>query len=306
MINVLKDNRLVEMRVFKAVAETGGFTTAANRLSVSQPYVSQKVTDLENRLGVLLLRRSTRTQRLTAEGEQFLDVCNVLLNQLESAETQLKTTQPSGLLRISAPLSFGSDQIVPHLPGFLNSYPDIELQLSLSDSLANLIEDNIDVAIRMGRLQDSSLASRKLCDLHRIIVASPDYIKQHGSPTRPQDLEQHECLSWHGPQDHLNRWPFLVDGKREEFIANGRYASMTGTALFQLCIAGMGVMRCAEHIAIPALRSGQLVALLTPYQAYDDNAIHAVFLPERQLIPRIRVFIDYFQAFFHTPPWASS
>lgn len=305
-MNVMKDNRLIEMQVFKTVAETGGFTAAADILGVSQPFVSQKITALEKRLGVLLLRRSTRTQRLTAEGEHFLNSCNTILNDLDSAESQFTTIEPSGVLRISAPLAFGTDQLVPRLPEFLARYPRIKVQLSLSDSLSNLIEDGIDVAVRMGTLSDSSLISRKLCSLQRIVIAAPRYVEQFGLPVTPQGLKHHSCLAWHGPQSHLNRWPFMVSGKREELLVHGSFSSISGMAIFQMCLAGVGIMRCAEHLALPAIREGHLVPLLTDYLARDDTAIHAVFLPERRLVPRIRVFVEYFRDVFENPPWELS
>lgn len=299
----MKDNRLVEMRVFKAVAESGGFTAAAHVLGSSQPFVSQKINELEERLGVKLLRRSTRVQKLTAEGEQFLASCNAILEGIDTAEAQVKTSEPSGVLRVSAPLAFGADQLVPRLPQFLERYPGIKFQLSLSDSLVNLIEDNIDVAIRMGRLQDSALASRRLCELQRIVIAAPGYIEKHGRPVTPHGLSKHRCLTWHGPQSHLNRWPFLINGKYEEVLVEGDFASSSGMSLFQMCVDGVGIMRCAEHLALPAVRAGKVAPLLTDYVARDDTAIHAVFLPERRVVHRIRAFVEYCAEIFRVPPW---
>lgn len=301
----MKDNRLVEMRVFRAVAEAGGFTAAAQLLGVSQPFVSQTLTALEKRLGVQLLHRSTRTQRLTAEGQAFLAASRRVMEEIDLAEAQVASPEPAGELRVTVPRAFGSDQIVPRLPEFMATYPGISVQLHLSDSVANLLEANLDVAIRMGRLQDSSLMSRRLCGLQRIVVASPRYIARHGHPVTPQGLERHNCLLWLPPAEHLNRWPFMVNGQRQELPVRGSFHSGDGTALFQMCVAGVGVMRLAEHLAVPALRSGQLVPLLADYQATDDTAIYAVFLPERRLVPRIRAFIDFFTTAFSTPPWAA-
>ncbi len=299
----MKDERLLEMRVFKAVVEAGGFTAAANLLGVSQPFVSQSVNSLERRLGVQLLHRSTRTQRLTREGERFLLSCNDILDSLEEAEAQVRSSEPTGNLRISAPHAFGMDQLVPALPGFLSMYPKVCVHFSLSDSNVNLIEDNFDVAVRMGRLQDSSLRSRKLCDLQRVVVASPGYLAAHGTPVTPNGLSRHACLTWESPREHLNQWPFMINGKLERFAVQGSFRSTDGTTLFQLCVAGMGIMRLAEHLALPAIRRGDLVPLLSDYQATDDTAIHVVYLPERQLVPRIRAFIDYFVEVFREPPW---
>jgi DNA-binding transcriptional LysR family regulator len=301
----MKDDRLVEMRVFKAVADTGGFTAAAHLLGVSQPFVSQSITNLERRLGVQLLHRSTRTQRLTSEGEVFLGSCKRIIEEIDQAEGQIRPQEPAGDLRVSAPLAFGMDQVVPRLPAFLQAYPKIKMHLSLSDSLVNLLEDNFDLAIRMGRLQDSSLMSRRLCNLQRIVVASPKYLATHGQPVTPHGLDRHNCLMWHTPMDRLNRWPFMMNGQLEEIPVKGNFRSSDGTTLFQLCVAGVGIMRLAEHLALPAIKNNQLVPLLEDYQAKDDRAIHALFLPERKLVPRIRAFVDHFADVFSEPPWCA-
>lgn len=301
----MKDDRLLEMRVFRAVSDAGGFTAAAHLLGASQPFVSQTINNLERRLGVQLLHRSTRTQRLTSEGESFLASCKRIIEEIDQAEGQITSAEPMGDLRVSAPLAFGMDQVVPQLPAFLENYPKIKLHLSLSDSIINLLEDNFDIAIRMGRLEDSSLMSRKLCNLQRIVVAAPKYIARHGTPVTPQGLDRHNCLMWQAPMDRLNRWPFIINDQRQEIPVTGNFRSSNGTTLFQLCTAGVGVMRLAEHLALPAIRSGALVPLLSDYQAQDDTAIYAVYLPERKLVPRIRAFVDHFVRAFENPPWAA-
>ncbi|WP_418316073.1 LysR family transcriptional regulator [Piscinibacter sakaiensis] len=299
----MKDDRLLEMRVFKAVCEAGGFTAAAHLLGVSQPFVSQTITGLERRLGVQLLHRSTRTQRQTSEGVQFLASCRRILEELEEAEGQVRSDEPTGELRATAPLAFGMDQVVPLLPAFLQAYPKITMHLALSDTLANLLEDNFDVAVRMGRLHDSTLMSRTLCKLQRIVVASPAYIASHGSPVTPQGLARHNCLMWQSSMERLNRWPFQIGRQREEIAVRGNFRSSDGSTLFQMCVGGVGIMRLAEHLALPAIADGRLVALLSDYQAEDDTAIHAVFLPERKLVPRVRAFVDHFAEAFRSPPW---
>ena len=301
----MKDDRLLEMRVFKSVVEAGGFTAASHVLGVSQPFVSQSIHALERRLGVQLLHRSTRTQRVTPEGERFLASCITLLEGIDQAEAQIRSREPTGDLRVSVPQAFGTDQIVPVLPGFMTLHPKLTVHISLSDTTVNLIADNVDVAVRMGILQDSSLRSRKLCNLQRIVVASPDYIAGHGRPVTPHGLAHHNCLLWEAPREHLNHWPFMIAGKLESFSTHGNVRSTDGTTLFHLCKAGVGIMRLAEHLAIPAIRSGQLLPLLSDYQASDDTAIHMMYLPERHLVPRIRAFVDHFVGVFHVPPWMS-
>lgn len=299
----MKDDRLVEMRIFKAVAETGGFTSAAHLLCISQPVVSQSINNLENRLGVKLLHRSTRIQRLTTEGEAFLVSCTRIIEEIDNVEAQIKSNEAEGDLRVSAPLAFGMDQIVPTIPAFMNAHPKIRLHLSLSDTRENLLEGKFDVLVRMGRLEDSSLVSRRLCGLQRLVVASPKYVEAHGIPTTPEELSRHNCLLWSGSQENLNLWPFLVHGELRKFNVHGNFRSSNGMTLFQLCQAGVGVMRLAEHLALPAIRQKQLVHLLAPYIAQDDTAIHALYLSERHLVPRIRVFIKYLEDRFAQPPW---
>ena len=299
----MRDDRLLQMRVFRAVVEAGGFTAAARVLGASQPFVSHCVGSLEQRLGVRLLHRSTRTQRLTAEGERYFASCRQVLDGVDQAEAQLRSVEPSGELRVSAPQAFGLDQVVPALPRFLARYPKVALRLSLSDAPVSLIEDGFDVAIRMGQLQNSSLRSRKLCELQRIVVAAPAYLAAHGAPQAPGELARHDCLLWEAPLEHLNHWPFLVEGRLQKIAVHGRFRSSDGTTLFELCAAGTGLMRLAEHLALPAIRSGRLAPLLAGHQVRDDAAIHAVYLPERQLVPRIRAFIDYFVEVFRQPPW---
>lgn len=301
----MKDDRLVAMRVFQSVVETGGFTAAAQVLGVSQPFVSQTVRRLEEGLGVKLLHRSTRGHRLTAEGELFLRGCGRAIDAVEAAEAEMQRSREriSGELRVSAPLAFGLDRVVPILPDFMARHPDLTVGLSLTDDSVSLIEDRIDVAIRMGRLRDSGLVSRRLCGLRRVVAAAPAFVARHGAPETPADLARFDCLLWQGAQDHLNRWPFLVEGAVTSVAVQGRFRSNNGMSLYALCLAGMGIMRIAEHLARPAIAEGRLVPLLERFQAPDDGAFHAVFLPERDLLPRIRVFVDYLAEAFREPPW---
>lgn len=304
-IRAVRDDRLTEMRVFRAVVDTGGFSAAAHSLTISQSTVSHLVGQVERRLGVQLLQRSTRGHRLTDEGERYYAAACRLLEAMDAAEASVTAAGrvAEGDLRLTAPLAFGSDQVVPLLPAFMEAQPRLRLHLSLSDAMANLVEDRVDVAVRMGHLPSSSLAARRLCDLRRIVVATPGYLARRGRPSTPDDLQHHECLLWHGAREHLNRWPFRVDGERREVTARGRFRSSDGLALFRMCSDGVGVMRLAEHLALPAIRAGVLEPLLVPYQHADDGGIHAVFLPERTQLPRVRAFVDFLVERFRAPPW---
>ena len=301
----MKDDRLLEMQVFRAIVEHDGFTAAANALEVSQPFVSRTIAKLERRLGAKLIHRTTRRHRLTDEGERYLASSRDILAALDTAEAAFVSGQadPSGDLRISAPLAFGTDQVLPRIPEFLEVYPKVKVHLSLNDALVSLIDDNVDVAIRMGRLEDSSLKARKLCALQRIVVATPDYVERFGMPAVPDDLRHHNCLEWQGAQEHLNRWPFCDDKERYEMPISGNFRGSSGLSLAEMCFRGVGVMRMAEHLALPAIREGRLLRLLSNFEDRDDTAIHAVYLADQHPTQRIRVFIDYLAACFRTPPW---
>ncbi|MFO6464633.1 LysR family transcriptional regulator [Jannaschia sp. KMU-145] len=301
----MKDDRLLQMRVFVAVVEAGGFTAAAHRLGTGQPFVSQSVRRLEDRLGTKLLHRTTREVRPTDEGLRYAEGARVALDAVERAEGETRdgAARIAGTLRVSAPLAFGLDRIAPLLPGFLDSHPALDLSLVLTDDSVDLVADGIDVAIRMGRLPDSGLTLRRLCDLRRVVVAAPAFLARHPVPETPRDLDALPVLAWAGAREHLNAWPFSIDGERWTFQARGRFRSNEGLSLVQMCEAGFGIMRCAEHLARPAIREGRLVPLLEAYTEADDGAVHAVFLPDRMLPARVRAFVDHIAAALRAPDW---
>ena len=235
------------MRVFKAVAELGSFTAAAHAMSATQPFVSRTIQRLEARLGITLLRRSTRHLDLTAEGESFLASTNKLLADLDAIEA--------------------------------------------------------DVSSWRSEFSDSKLISRKLTALKRIVVATPKYISERGMPKHPNDLVHHNCLRWDAPLEHLNNWPFVIDGKKVSIAIAGNFQCISGVASASMCAADVGIGRMAEHLALPAIGRGELVPLLQEFQDKDELGIYAVFVQERLMHPRIRAFVDYLVECFRTPPW---
>lgn len=296
------------MLVFKAVVELGGFTAAASALSTTQPFVSRVIKRLEQRLGITLLRRSTRQLRLTPEGKDFLASANKILGDLDAMEAGLSSGRAdlSGEIRLTAPTNFGVDQVAPLLPGFFARHPRIRINLALTDTVVDLLDGGFDIAIRMGRLQDSMLLRRKLAPLQRIVVASPAYVREHGEPKRPADLAHHNCLRWDAPLERLNDWPFVVDGEKVVVRVTGNFQASSGVAIGIMCTGHVGVSRMAEHLALPLIRRGELVPLLTQYQPVDDAGIYAVFMRERFVHPRIRAFVDYLVECFEKPAWADS
>jgi DNA-binding transcriptional LysR family regulator len=301
----MKDDRLLEMRVFRAVVESGGFSSAANMLGASQPFVSQTIRRLEARLGATLLHRTTRGQRLTPEGERFLSAARTAIRAIEEAEAlwQQEEAQIEGQLRVSAPIAFGLDRLTPLVPRFLSRHPNLSLDLRLTDDHENLIADGIDVAVRMGRLSDSGLMHRRLCRLRRIVVTAPGLVAHHGMPETLEDLARMPCVAWDSSREHLNRWRFECDGEHVTFHARSRFRSNQGMSLFAMCLSGVGVMRVAEHLARPAIHQGRLIQLLDHLAPADDTAIHAIYLPERDVVPRIRTLVDFLVAAFQAPDW---
>jgi len=301
----MSNDRLRQMEAFCAVVDAGGFAAAAKRLSLSQSAISKALSALEQRLGVSLLNRTTRGQSISLEGERYLANCRQVLELIESSEDDLtaKKTGAFGLLKISVPVSFGLDQISPILPIFLAENPGVKIELSVTDRIENLIDGKIDVAIRMGELEDSSLISRKLCGLDRIIVASPSYLNNKAAPMHPEELSRHNCLLWKGNAHHLNKWPFFEGSSHLAVRIDGNFLSNNGMALVAACLDGVGIMRMAEHVAAPLLRSGKLVQLLADYQRPDNQEIHIVFQRKKQNLTRVRNFVDFCVKEFQTLSW---
>ena len=287
-------DNLSEMRAFQAVNDAGSFTAAAAKLGVSQSVVSRDVARLEQRLGTSLLNRSTRRLSLTDEGVIFLQACRRVLEDIGEAERSVRSgALPVGSLRVSAAPLWGLDSIVPHLPEFMARYPELEVHLSLTNRHADLIEDKIDVAIRMGRLTDSSLVAKKVGEVRRIIVASPAYLARRGRPKTPDDLLNHDCVLWDEPHDYLNRWPFEVKGVMRHIRVRGRLVSDHAQAIHQFAIMGLGVLRMSEHRARPHIQRGELVPLLDRWHCDEAIPAHALYLKTNIAKPRVRLFVDF-------------
>jgi DNA-binding transcriptional LysR family regulator len=287
-------DKLSEMRAFQAVADAGSFTAAAGALGVSQSMVSRAVVRLEERLGASLLHRSTRRLSLTDEGEIFLQACRRVLEDIGEAEQSVRADAlPVGALRVSAAVLWGQDAIVPHLPEFMARYPKLEVHLSLEDRHVDLIEEKIDVAIRLGRLADSSLVARKIGEVRRIIVASPAYLARQGRPSTPDDLLKHDCLLWDEEHDYLNRWPFDVHGVIRRIKVRGRVVSNNTQAHHLLATKGVGISRMPEHHARPFVRRGELIPVLDRWHCDEAVPAHALYLRTNIARPRVRVFVDF-------------
>jgi len=289
--------------VFVAVVETGGFSPAARRLGISKSAVSKRITQLEEKLGVRLLYRTTRRLSLTEAGEYYFENAVQALSyatEAEAAVTQLQV-KPQGRLRINTPMSFGRLHIVPLIPGFLARYPGVEVEMVMEDRVVDLVDKGFDVAIRGGDLPDSTLIARKLAPLRYAVCASRQYIEQHGAPQTPEELVNHNCLLF---SYSASEWSFICDGEERRYAVSGNYRVNNGEAVREAVLQGAGVSRIPTFTVGPDIAANRLVQLLRDYPM-PEKSLYALF-PKREYLPaKARVFIDYVVACFgeELPYW---
>lgn len=291
------DYRSSEMAVFSAVAEAGGFSAAGRRLHLTPSAVSKLIARLEDRLGTPLFTRSTRRLHLTAEGVLYLERVRRILAEMDEADRLVGSgagAVPRGRLRVSASVAFGECCILPLAPEFLALYPQVELDISLTDAVVDLVDDRTDIAIRIGALRDSSLKARKLLETRRVITAAPDYIERHGLPRTPQDLATHNCLRFNFRRT-LDEWPFRdpQTGTGFAVAVAGNAHGNNGVILRQLALSGLGLARLGSFHVADDIAAGRLVTVLEDYNPGDIELIHAVYVGHEQLALRIRAFIDF-------------
>ena len=292
------DRASAEMNAFVRVIERGSFAAAAGDLGITPSALSKLVTRIEDRLGVRLLTRTTRRLALTSEGEVFVARSHEILAAIEAAEAEVTAASrlPRGHLRISVGTALAKQILGPALPVFLARYPDITVELDVSDRQIDLVAEQVDVAIRSGVLGDSALVARKIGDATRVICASPRYLGQYGSPRVPADLLQHNCLTLPGPA--WSRWPFHTHEGINRLAVAGNFTSDNADLLLDMAIAGLGIARLADFMVARALQQGTLVRLLQDSQMPEAFPIHALTVPGRHRAPRIKAFIDFVAAQF--------
>jgi DNA-binding transcriptional LysR family regulator len=293
-----------EMKAFVRAVELGGFSAAARDLNLTPSALSKLATRLEDRLGVRLMNRTTRKLALTAEGEAYYASAKRILSEIEEAEAEVTrfSQHPKGLLKVNVGVAFGLHQLAPAMPKFLARYPDIELDITVTDRLIDLVEEGADVAIRNGVLADSSLVAKKICDLERVICASPAYLKKHGLPKKPEDLRNHNCISISGaPQ--LRRWPFDVDGQIQHLEVKGNIAANNAETLLQLAAAGVGIIRLTDVIVGDGIRAGWLTPILVGSHHVEPLPLSAVYPHGRHKSPRVAAFVNFLVDTFSTTPW---
>ena len=293
-----------EMKAFVRSVELGGFSAAARDLDLTPSALSKLVTRMEDRLGVRLMNRTTRKLALTAEGEAYFASAKRILTDIEEAETEVTrfSAHPKGMLRINVGVAFGMHQLVPALPRFLERYPDIELDITVTDRLVDLVEEGADVAIRTGALRDSTLVAKKICDMHRTICASPAYLKTHGTPKTPRDLLKHNCISISGaPQ--LRKWPFDTPTGMETVDVLGTVNANNAETLLQMAAMGVGIIRLSDVIVSDGIRAGWLVPLLSDVHHAEPLPLSAVYPQGKHKSPRVAAFVSFLVETFSSAPW---
>lgn len=293
-----------DMAAFVRVVEKGGFSPAARELGLTPSAVSKLVTRMEGRLGVRLLNRTTRRLALTPEGEAFFHRAHRILADIEEAENEVARfrARPRGRLRVNVGTAFGAHQLVPALPEFLARCPEIEVELMMTDRIVDLMEEGADIGLRTGELPDSSHVSRKICEMERVICASPAYLARHGVPAVPTDLLGHNCLVIAGaPQ--FRRWPFNTPEGVRSVEVKGNASANNAETLVQLALLDVGIIRLADVIVGEAIAAGRLEPVLADVHHVEPLPLHAIFPHGRHRSPRVAAFVDFLVEKFSEAPW---
>ena len=296
-------DRFDEINAFAAVADARSFTQGARRLGVSSAQVSKLVARLENRLGARLLNRTTRDVSLTDTGRAYLERARGLLEDFETLEGSVRDQSgPRGLLKISAPVSFGSNQLTPALLDFAAAYPEASLDVSATDRMVNLVEEGFDVGVRIGDLADSSVIARKLAAVRMVTCASPGYLHAAGAPATPDDLAKHEAILDNNMRDPT-MWRYGGQADHYDVRVHGRLKFGGADACVAAARRGLGVTHTPAFAAADDLRAGRLVPLLCAYEPQLIH-VHAVYPHARHLAAKVRAFVDFLaQRYAGEPEW---
>ncbi|CAB3697566.1 HTH-type transcriptional regulator DmlR [Paraburkholderia sediminicola] len=284
--------QLDDMRIFVATVDAHNFTAAAKRLALSKQFVSRRVMALEEALGVQLLIRNTRKLAVTELGQEFYERARRILGEVEDAEQamSLRRAGPRGLLRISAPMSFGMTHLSPLVAAFLREHGDVRFDMELSDRTVDVVGEGFDMAIRIGALPDSTLIAQKLVDVRMVVCCSPGYVRRRGAPVVPADLARHSCLLYgHGG---VVSWDFVVDGVSKGVEVNGPLRANNGELIRDAAVAGLGIVRLPDFIVAEAVQVGKLVAVLEEFLP-AATTVYAVYPQHRQSSVGIRVFVEF-------------
>lgn len=286
-------DRIELMKTYLAVADAGSFTQAADKLNITPQLTSKYIRALEDNLGSQLFNRSTRRVSLTQTGAAYYDRCARLVQDFDELTAAVRQDHhvPRGKLRVTAPIDFGELHLIDALSEFANAFPEISINLTLTDRFLDMLEESIDVAIRIGSLEDSSLIARRIGTAPIVFCASPAYLANHLNPKHPRDLLEHDCIVDTNFKLQGN-WPFLVDGRPQRVAVSGRFQVNSPSAARRLALNGQGIALVPSYIISKDIKAGRLQTLLDEFSA-SDLAIHAVYPETRHLSAKSRSFVDF-------------
>jgi DNA-binding transcriptional LysR family regulator len=282
------------MHLFVRVAELSSFSAVAQQMGLARSAVTRQIAALERHLGTKLMVRSTRRMMLTSEGAAYLEKCRVILNLVEAAETGVAEERqtPRGMIRISLPLTYGLMRVAPLLMEFARRYPEVQLDMDYTDRRVNLIEEAIDLSIRITARLGATEIARRISSSKMSVVASPGYLAEHGTPRHPSELVHHECLSYTTTAESKQTWSFDVNGALTAFPIRARIHSNNGEALNDAVERGLGIALQPDFIIEKALQTGKVVPILANY-TLPELGIYAILPSNRQVPHRVRVLMDY-------------
>ena len=295
-------DELAAIKIFAKVAESKSFSTVARQFDMSVSSISRQINSLETSLGVRLLNRTTRQLALTEAGEHYYKDISKVLQALEEAKIEASAYQDSirGRIRVHACNSAGAEILVPALPDFLKQFPEVVVDITLTDERVDLVAEKVDIALWLGNLDDSSMVARRVSPSHRVVVGSPDYFSRYGVPKKPEDLEQHNCLVY-SRSHYLDEWRFLKDGQTVRIPVSGNLKTSTAGVLMTSAKQGLGLAVMQEWSVRAACAQGLLKTVLTDYDVHPtdyDTALYLVY-PHRQMMPsKIRAFINFLMPLF--------
>ena len=287
-------DRLASMAAFVKAAESGSFAATASALGISSQMVAKHVSYLEARLGTRLLNRTTRKQSLTEIGKSYYDRCKVALAEVDWADAIADEARgtPRGILRVNAPVSFGTHSLTPVVARYLGGHPNVNVDLVLNDRFVDLIDEGFEAVFRIGPLAKSNLGAIELAPFQKIACGSPAYLKKRGIPSTLSDLADHECLifaNW--PEPTVSDWLFVRDGLTSKAPIHSRLKANSAASLLQAALAGFVLALLAEDLVRPHLSAGRLVRVLPNYET-PPRPIHVLFHPDRRQTPKMKSFID--------------
>ena len=286
-------DKFASMEVFVAVVEAGSLTAAATRFGISSAMAGKHIRSLETRLATRLLTRTTRRQSLTEIGRQYYEQCRRILAEVKEAESlaEAMASAPRGVLKVTVPLTYGVEVFVPAMTDYLSAWPDVILELDLSNRISNLVDEGFDAAVRIGQLPDSSFVARPLKPYRMRACASPEYLARAGTPRIPADLAHHECLGFlHWGREGL--WRLDGDAQGESQLRPGRFRANNGQALKMAALRGFGLVLQPEALLAKEIASGQLVSVLEDYLP-AGIPVHLIYSRDRRAAPKLTTFIDF-------------